>query len=308
MARTTKDTNEIEKNKKTVAKDTTKSVSSKKILPKEKKTVATKKAVKDEKKVITKKTLPKEKKATSEKKLLKEKKVTLPKEKKSSITKTKSPKEKKVSSTTRKSKTNSSIKDSKKTKSVTKTTKSKRTSKAISPIVSEHYDLPNTYNKTFIVLLAQTPKTLFAFWEISDSDRNSLTEKYGSHFFENTRPVLVIINKTTNTSFEIEINDYAKDWYIDIEKTDCEFEIQLGRKPYNATNDFILIASSNALTSPNDHILLERLPKTFKFLNLKTNEITEKSINNVSFSQIYNIYNFYKEMYKDELQDNPSSK
>lgn len=212
--------------------------------------------------------------------------------------------------------TKSSIKNSKKSTTSSKkaTTSSKKSttkkpSKRLPSIISEHYDLPNKYDKTFIVLLAQSPKTLFAFWEISDLDKSNLTDKYGSHFFENTRPILAILNKTTNKYFEIEINDYATDWYIDVEDTNCEFEVQLGRKPYGSVvNDFILIANSNSIESPNDHILLEKLPKTFKFLNLKTNEITQRSLNNGSFSQIYNIYNFYQEIYKDELYNNPSSK
>lgn len=176
-------------------------------------------------------------------------------------------------------------------------------------IISEHYDLPFTYNKTFIALLFQSPKTLFSFWEISETDKSNLLEKYGSHFFENTRPILHINNKSTNSCFDIEINDYATNWYIDIDNADCEYEIQLGRKPYNSIgDDFIVITSSNSLTSPNDHILLEKLPKTFNFINIKSNETVSKKLNTASFSQIYNTYNFYKEIYKDELFNNPSSK
>lgn len=282
MAKTTKDNKKIVKNEKLVSKNSTTS----------KKIAATKNNLAAEKKTAKTKTS-----------LATTKKTSTTKKEVSSKTKNQSNKKSSIIAT---KKSTASTKNPVK---VSKTTKNKTNLKIISSIVSEHYDLPNTYNKTFVVLLAQTPKMLFAFWDISEFDKKNLINKYGSHFFENTRPVLIIINKTTNTSFEIEVNDYAKDWYIDVTKTDCEFEIQLGRRPYNSiTDDFILIATSNSLVSPNDHILLEKLPKTFKFLNLKTNQISEKTINTDSFSRIYNIYDFYKEMYTDELHNNPSSK
>lgn len=204
---------------------------------------------------------------------------------------------------------NSKVEKKETTKKRVTTSPKKRVQKSVK-VISEHYDLPDTYNKTFISLLAQTPKTLFAFWEISEFDRTGIIEKYGSHFFENTRPVLKVINKTYNTSFEIEINDYAKNWYIDVENSACEFEVQLGRKPSTGSvlEDFIIIANSNCLQSPNDFILLEDLPEKIQFLDLKTNLITEKNREDFSFSEIYNIYDFYQKLYKDDLYNNPSSK
>lgn len=221
--------------------------------------------------------------------------------------------------------TNSSTKKAtikKSTSSTTKKTKVKKTNTIKKTILettskpkkaltfnSEHYDLPATYNKTFITILAQNPKTLFAFWDISDVDKQNLLEKYGSHFFENTRPILGILNKTTNCYFEIEINDYAKNWYIDIDNSDCEFEIQLGRRPIQnlVQDDFILIATSNCLIAPNDHILLDKLPKTLPFKNVKTNEIYYVRAKKLSYDKIYNIYTNYTEIYKYNPHNNPSS-
>lgn len=221
------------------------------------------------------------------------------------------------SSTTRTSKkATSTTSTTAKTKSTTKKTVAKVPKKSLKKVSSssiefhsEHYDLPPTYNKTFISLLAQSPKTLFVFWDISDADKEGLIEKYGSLFFENTQPILSILNKTTNTYFEIEINDYAKNWYIDVDDSNCEFEIQLGRRPlYNLVqDDFILIATSNNLQAPNDHILLENLPETISFINVKTNELSYEKTSNLSFDKIYNIYNNYSKLYKNNPHDNPSS-
>ena len=47
----------------------------------------------------------------------------------------------------------------------------------------EYYDLPYRYNETTVKILAQTPTTLFIYWDISDMDRASYIQKYGEDFF-----------------------------------------------------------------------------------------------------------------------------
>ena len=49
--------------------------------------------------------------------------------------------------------------------------KKSTTTKKRNEFLSEYYDLPYKYNKTVVKILAQTPKTLFVYWEISDKDR-----------------------------------------------------------------------------------------------------------------------------------------
>ena len=67
--------------------------------------------------------------------------------------------------------------------------------------------------------------------------RNGLSyylEKYGEDFFNNTIPYLTVTNQTKNYSFEVEINDYANSWYINIPDSDCKYDVVLFRKPKNA--------------------------------------------------------------------------
>ncbi|HOZ55262.1 MAG TPA: DUF4912 domain-containing protein [Clostridia bacterium] len=174
---------------------------------------------------------------------------------------------------------------------------------------SEHYDLPNTYEKTYLVLVAQNPNTLFAFWEISELDKQKLKEKYGSNLFQNTKPILTVINKTLSTNFEIEINEFATNWYIDIDHSNCEYEVQLGLKPYNnLENEFILITNSNSILCPNDNILFEELPKNYEFFNIESKIKTSKKIEANNFKKLYNIYDFYLKDYVNEFTNNPSSK
>lgn len=190
--------------------------------------------------------------------------------------------------------------------------------------VAEYYDLPDIYDKTVVKLLAQTPSTLFVYWNISADDRNKYIEQYGEKFFETTKPVLIIHNDTMNYSFEVDINDFANCWYLNINDSRCKYRVELGRRPiqnniiYNPlkiNTNYIYIDSSNQIESPNDHILFDTNQKTIYFKNVKTNSISSKNINFSYMKQIgkiYNIYDMYKKIYSDELIQefdltNPSS-
>ena len=227
---------------------------------------------------------------------------------------------KSTAKTTKKSATKSTSKTKKSTKEPTKTTKKsastrKSTKKAKAEsnskaIVShvEYYDLPYRYNETTVKVLAQTPTTLFIYWDISDNDRKSFTEKYGEDFFNNTKPVLVVTNKTMNYSFEIDINDFANCWYLHVNDANCDYSVELGRRPriVNANIDnYIYVSTSNDMEMPNNHILFDRLGKTVFFRNVKNNFVEEKQISSISFiksiGKIYDIYEIYQELYKDEI-------
>ena len=206
-------------------------------------------------------------------------------------------------------------------KKTTTTRKSTTKEVAVKNVIDvlEYYDLPYRYNQTIVKVLAQTPKTLFVYWDISDSDRQSYIDRYGEKFFENTKPVLIIHNETMNYSFEIEINDFANCWYFNINDEKCDYRVELGRRPRNAElhmdNDYIYITSSNGMESPNGHILFEKEQKTLFYRNVKTNETIEKDVASLDFirrlGRIYKIYDIYKKLYKDDeflKAGNPSSK
>lgn len=227
---------------------------------------------------------------------------------------------KSTAKTTKKSATKSTSKTKKATKEPTKTTKkststrksTKKTkaesnSKAIVSHV-EYYDLPYRYNETTVKILAQTPTTLFIYWDISDNDRKSFAEKYGEDFFNNTKPVLVVTNRTMNYSFEIDINDFANCWYLHVNDANCDYSVELGRRPkYMNMNidNYIYVSTSNDMEMPNNHILFDRLGKTVFFRNVKNNFVEEKQISSISFiksiGKIYDIYEIYQELYEDEI-------
>lgn len=231
-----------------------------------------------------------------------------------------------VKSVTDKSKTTAKKSTTKKTT----TTKKNSSKKKVVPVVNEYYDLPFRYNQTIVRILAQTPNKLFIYWDISDEDRNNYEKKYGSDFFYNTRPYLIVTNTTMNYTFEVEINDFANSWYLNINDASCDYKVELARKfivdskhnasinntaeehltPYFA-NETLTITSSNELEVPNDHILIEKLGSSVFFRNVKTNIVEERSTSSLSFMKkignIYNIYDLYKQMYHDELKENELS-
>ena len=240
--------------------------------------------------------------------------------KKSTTTKASSTTKKKSASTTKKAtstakktttKKSTSTTTKKKTTSTKKTTTTKKkvaTKKLETNIVAEYYDLPYRYNETIVKILYQTPTILFVYWDISNSDRENFIKQYGENFFNNTRPILTIYNLTKNYVFEVEINDFANSWYINVNDADCVYKVELSRKTIkyeeNLNTDYIYVSSSNYIEFPNDRILLDELPSTINFKNVKTNKITTKDISTmrlIGIDKIYKVHNFYKNFYKDEL-------
>lgn len=258
------------------------------------------------------------KKAKDEIKLIKEEKV----KKASNSKKVASKKEEKtLKSNTKTSsakattkKTNSNIKsNSKETtkvssakKSTSKSTSKSRTTKSKKVEILEYYDLPYRYKQTVVKVLAQTPNILFVYWDISDDDRENYIKQYGEYFFNDTKPVLIVYNDTMHYSFEIDINDFANSWYLHIEDSDCDYRVELGRRPINEyakINNYLYVSTSNSMEAPNDHILFDALNSNVYFRNVKTNVTIKKDISLSFFKKIgkiYNVKDFYKTMYKDE--------
>ena len=221
--------------------------------------------------------------------------------------------------TTKKTSATKKASTAKKTSTTKNKTTKKTTKQKITTNIVEYYDLPQKYNKTIVKILAQTPKTLFIYWEISDDDIEKFKKDYGENFFEATKPVLIVHNYTLNYSFEVEINDFANSWYLHVNDSRSDYRIELGRRPLqvneNIKTDYIYITSSNEIESPNDHILFNNSQKMVYFRNVKTNKETAKPFASLSFiknmGKIYEIYDLYQELYKNEenIEDltNPSS-
>lgn len=241
------------------------------------------------------------------------------------------------SNKTTKSSTSQKSKSLDTTKKSTKTAKSKNLKSSseekiditkLKKYTPEYYDLPFRYNQTVVKILAQTPNSLFIYWDISDEDRKKLQETYGKHVFEITRPVLIVHNTTMNYYFEIDINDFANSWYLHINDSKCNYNVELGRRPIpinpnyihfdedeiknNITfedikpvrDPYIYVSSSNKIESPNDKILFNDEKNAIYFRNIKTDTIITKDIDSLSFIQkiggIHKLRELYRKFYKDD--------
>ena len=245
-------------------------------------------------------------KSTTRKKISETKTVEKKSTAKNDIQKKSNKKTESKKSTVRKSTTASTKKKS----TTKKATSPKKTTENIKKAeILEYYDLPYRYNETTVKVLAQTPNNLFIYWDISDDDKKSYIEKYGEYFFNNTKPVLVVHNKTNNSTFEVDINDFANSWYLHVVDGDCDYQIDLGRRPINnyvsIENDYLYVTSSNEMETPNDHILFDHLNNNIYFKNVKTNTTSKKDIANLSLlkkiSKISDIKDFYQALYPEEM-------
>ena len=228
------------------------------------------------------------------------------------------------STTTKKKAATKKVATAKKTttKKTTRTTRKKKLVEEIEELneqpkveVIEYYDLPYRYNQTIVKVLAQTPTTLFIYWDISDDDRKAFVEKYGESFFYDTKPVLIIHNNTMHYSFEIDIDDFANSWYLHVNDSNCDYKIELGRRkkyeennPINIENNYLPVVSSNNIETPNDHILFDRNVKTLYFKDVKTNIITARDITSFSFlrnmGKIYSIFDLQTDFNENNWLEN----
>lgn len=303
--------------------------------------------LKEEKKVAKKTDSKKKSKATSTKKIATKKEPTTAKTttrtkkvatststkttpKKTAVKKDSSTASKKSATTKATAKTTSKKKSTTKTvtkkadaeknkkvapkKTTTKKSSAKKSALETSLPALEYYDLPYRYNQTVVKVLAQNPHTLFVYWDISDSDRKDFIKKYGDNFFNATKPVLVVHNLTDNYTYEIDINDFANNWYIHVDDSKCEYSIELGRRIRQNNQDikheYLNVAYSNAIEIPNDHILYFKENDKIYFKNIKTNRVIEKTFKNSLYANSIN--EIYKNHIISESQDtldmqNPSS-
>lgn len=203
--------------------------------------------------------------------------------------------------------------------SSTNTSRNKKL-KTVTPMAVEYYDLPYKYNQTIVKILYQNPSTLFVYWEISDKDIENYKKEYGDNFFNITYPILIVHNNTMNYSFEISINDFANCWYFNTNDSNCDYSVELGRRPIKHNNDiktdYIYISSSNTIESPNDKILFNtNEDMSIYFKNIKTNSTKKiklqtllKDLNlknkKFEFPYIKNISELYQYIFETEHINN----
>ncbi len=290
----------------------------------------------DTKKVLKEKSVSKSRVTKKSDEKAKTTKKTSAKTKSEKSTAKKPEKKTKVTKTTKNSKDKLKKAESSKKSTTTKTKKTsekKLAKKVTQEYLQEYYDLPYRYNETVVKILAQTPKRLFVYWDVSDKDKETFINAFGEDFFDKTYPVLLVHNEELNYTFEVPINDFANSWYLDIKDSKTKYVVKLGRKfrniedikpseevlqkeCINIQNDYINITNSNKLEVPNDHILFENIQNQVTYRNVKNGNEYKKDISDIieKLNKTYkdiDIEKMYREFYGDEISEdillNPSS-
>ena len=165
----------------------------------------------------------------------------------------------------------------------------------------EYFDIPYRYNETTIKLLFQNPITLFIFWDVSDLDEKQFMDKYGIEAYNNSRLYLKVFNLSKGYDFELNIDPFAKSWYITNVEPDCKYKVELFRK---INNENLFITSSNTLKIPTDSPCYNN-DSLFQFINRNTNQVEFVENINVAIASINNI-DTYKNLIDIELDNNTS--
>lgn len=132
---------------------------------------------------------------------------------------------------------------------------------------SEYYELPSKYDKTALKLLVQSPTRMYVYWDVSDETINS----FSNENYNNSTPYLKIDNITMGYSYEIKVDPFANNYYIEVSDNDCDYKVELIRK---RKNNSYLVTESNIThiprSSPCDY------NEDIIFRNCKCLSITDK--------------------------------
>lgn len=148
--------------------------------------------------------------------------------------------------------------------------------------ISEYYEVPYRYDETTVKIIAQNPYKLYVYWDISNKKKEELISNYGKDFFTKTTPVLIVTNKSTNESFEVEVNDFANSWYIDIPDNSSKYIVELARKvndtiyidPINGNKE--KIEEKNKINNTSNNKKTDEKDIKFNYLNAQSKNSIQK--------------------------------
>lgn len=112
---------------------------------------------------------------------------------------------------------------------------------------TEYYELPTKYDRTIVRLLVQSPTRMYVYWDVSEESIKNF--ETSNNNYSSSTPVLRITNKTMNYTYDIPIDPYANNYYIETKDADCEYQVELGRV---VKNEFVNIYTSNTVKVPRN--------------------------------------------------------
>lgn len=142
--------------------------------------------------------------------------------------------------------------------------------------------------KTKIVLLVQNSHKVFCYFNYSPLSIKEFEDRYGEGSWGNSKSALKLcaveggIPKEIRT---IEIDNFADNWYIDLDRDAQDLFLKLGKVLTNG--EFIAIAISNTVTTPRAHVSGDTTVHYLDLSMLNSDETTKLSLQEAAASNIY---------------------
>jgi len=122
--------------------------------------------------------------------------------------------------------------------------------------ITKQENLPKEYGITKIVLLPRDPFWAFAYWELTETTKSELEERYGKDVYDKSKYLLrvydvtdiVFDGKNAHKYFDIEINPNVDNWYINVSEPNRNWCVDLGLLLPDGR--FITIVRSNTVSMP----------------------------------------------------------
>lgn len=122
-------------------------------------------------------------------------------------------------------------------------------------------DLPHSYHKDRLMLMARDPHWLYAYWEITATLQEDFTKNIGEEAWNTSRPMMRLYDITgiygfdgTNAHYykDIYLEGGCRDWHIEVGYPDRIFCVDLGRMLPDGR--FITLLRSNPARTPRADI------------------------------------------------------
>ncbi|MGD8401633.1 MAG: DUF4912 domain-containing protein [Bacillota bacterium] len=120
------------------------------------------------------------------------------------------------------------------------------------------HQIPPHYNDTRMILMVRDPYWLYTYWNVNENTKSQIAA--GGRNFDQLQLILRVYDVTdlnfdgssSNYYFDINLNHYTNNWYINVTQSNRSFCVDLG---YIAeSGHFVTIVRSNIVTTPRDRV------------------------------------------------------
>lgn len=115
--------------------------------------------------------------------------------------------------------------------------------------------IPACYGENKLVLLVRDPWWLYAYWEVTKARQEEMIQQIKNTGHREWKTVLRVYDVTevslekARSFFDIELNVYTDNWYIDVGSPDREWMAQVGL--LTPSGRFFVLVSSNRVRTPS---------------------------------------------------------